>query len=89
MKFTIKNKPELCVSCRYSAHRRTEYTSVTLCQAEHPAIQVVGVLECSQYKPFTISETPWEYKDAAWSLELDKKGHAVGFSPPKKNKNET
>lgn len=86
MKFTIKDKPELCVSCRYSIIRRTDRETVTFCTYSHPHERVDGILECSLYKPFTISETPWEYKDAAWELDLDKKGKPVGFSPPKKDK---
>lgn len=79
---TIKDKPSLCSSCRYSGIRRTERGTTTLCEFHHPAIPVDGILECNDYKPFTASEPPWEFKDAAW--DLVRKGDKIGFTPPKK-----
>lgn len=81
--FTIKDKPMLCVSCRNSGIRRTERGTITLCEYSHPSMRVEGILECNDYKPFTLAEAPWEYKDVAW--DLVRKGDKIGFTPPKKD----
>lgn len=90
MKFTLIQQHKagtLCESCSSgtiarSAHGRVSVHCSEFCRDSQP---VQPVVECSGYA-FKWGEAPYEMKDMAWDITLDKARTRVGFISPQERK---